>query len=127
MTHGELRRGLPTITAGTLNGMSLKLRDARTVTTAPLAGLGLLAGYLTARETGIRPLGGAVLALAGVYAGRTWLAKRGAGTTAALSAIYLAGFGLSHPLAKKIGAWPAVFTAAAVAAGASYLLVDRRR
>ena len=39
--------------------------------------------------------------------------------------IYLLGFGLSHPLAKKIGPWPAVLTVTAAAAGASYLLVDR--
>jgi len=40
--------------------------------------------------------------------------------------VYLGGFGASHPLAKKIGAWPSVLSVAAVAAGASYLLADRR-
>jgi hypothetical protein len=39
---------------------------------------------------------------------------------------YLGGFGASHPLAKKIGAWPSVFTVAALSAGASYVLADRR-
>ena len=100
-------------------------KDAHDVATAPVVALGLLGGYLTARETMIRPLGGAVLAAAGAYAGRTWLKKRGAGTTVGLSAVYILGFGLSHPLAKKIGPWPAVLSVTAVAAGASYLLVDR--
>ena len=100
-------------------------KNASDVSTAPLVALGLLGGYLTARETMIRPLGGAVLAAAGAYAGRTWLAKRGAATTAGLSAAYLLGFGLSHPLAKKIGAWPSVLAVTAATAGASYLLVDR--
>lgn len=100
-------------------------RDATDVQTAPLTALGLLGGYLAARETGIRPLGGVVLAAAGGYAARTWVAKAGAPTAAALGAIYLVGFGASHPLAKKIGAWPAVLSAAAVSAASSYALVDR--
>jgi hypothetical protein len=46
--------------------------------------------------------------------------------TVALVGVYLGGFGASHPLAKKIGAWPSVFTVAAVSAGASYVRADRR-
>lgn len=67
------------------------MKDARKVSTAPLVAAGLVGGFLTARETGIRPLG---------------------------------GFGASHPLAKKIGAWPAVFSVAAVTATAAYVAVD---
>lgn len=104
----------------------MKLRAARDVSTAPLAGFGLVGGFLAARETGIRPLGGVVLGLTGLYAGRTWLAKAGAPGAAALSAVYLGGFGASHPLAKKIGAWPAVLAVSAVSAAASYLVADRR-
>ena len=55
------------------------------------------------------------------------LAKRGPAVAAVLSAIYLLGFGASHPLAKKIGAWPSVLAVTAVSAGASWALVDRRR
>jgi hypothetical protein len=33
---------------------------------------------------------------------------------------------VSHPLAKKIGAWPAVLTVAAVSAGAAWALNDRK-
>jgi hypothetical protein len=103
----------------------MQLSPARSVSTAPVVALGLLGGYLTARETGIRPLGGVVLAAAGAFAGRTWLAKRGPAVTAALGAVYLLGFGASHPLAKKIGAWPSVLAVTGVSAGASWALVDR--
>jgi hypothetical protein len=104
----------------------VKLTPAASVHTAPLTALGLVGGYLTARESGIRPLGGVLLGAAGVYAGRTWLARRGPAVTAVLSAVYLLGFGLSHPLAKKIGAWPAVLVVTAASAGASWALVDSR-
>ena len=40
--------------------------------------------------------------------------------------LYLGGFGLSHPLAKKMGPWPAVLTVAGASAGASWLLADRK-
>ena len=103
----------------------MPLAPAPSVSTAPLVSLGLIGGYLTARETGIRPLGGLLLGLAGAYCGRTWLAKRGPAVTTALSAVYLLGFGASHPLAKKIGAWPSVLTVTAVSAAASWALVDR--
>lgn len=104
----------------------MKLKPADTVSTAPLTALGLIGGYLSARETGIRPLGGVLLGAAGVYAGRTWLAKSGPGVTVALSAIYVLGFGLSHPLAKRIGAWPSVLAVTAVSAGASWALSDAK-
>lgn len=104
----------------------MKVTPATSVSTAPLVALGLIGGYLTASETGIRPLGGVLLGAAGAYAGRTWLAKRGPGVTVALSAVYVLGFGLSHPLAKRIGAWPAVLSVTAASAGASWWLVDRQ-
>lgn len=103
----------------------MPLTPAASVSTAPVVSLGLLGGYLTARETGIRPLGGVVLGLAGIYAGRTWLAKRGPAVTAALSAVYVLGFGASHPLAKRIGAWPSVLAVTAVSAAAAWALSDR--
>ena len=78
-----------------------------------------------ARLTRVRALGGVVLLANGVLAGRTWYTSAGPVTTAGLSVVYLAGFGLSHPLAKKIGAWPSVFGVAAVNAAASWVLVDR--
>lgn len=95
------------------------------IPTAPVVAAGLVGGYLVARETKVRPLGGAVLGAAGLLAGRTWLRTSGPATTMVLSGVYLGGFGASHPLAKKIGPWPAVLTVAAVSAAASYALSDR--
>jgi hypothetical protein len=40
--------------------------------------------------------------------------------------VYLGGFGGSHPLAKKIGAWPAVLTVAGASAASAWVLSDRR-
>lgn len=101
------------------------VKSANAVHTAPLAALGLVGGYLVARETGIRPLGGVLLGACGAYAGRTWLLKRGPLTAVVLSVLYAGGFGASHPLAKRIGAWPSVLAVTAVSAGASYVLCDR--
>lgn len=84
--------------------MSYTLKDAKDVNTASLVITGLVGGWLTARETGIRPLGGVLLTAAGLWAGRSWLAKGGVPLAAGLGATYVAAFGLSHPLAKKIGA-----------------------
>lgn len=100
------------------------MKHALEVSTAPIVAVGLVGGYLTARETGIRPLGGVVLAAAGAYAARTWWLKKGWPTATALSLGYLGGFGLSHPLAKQIGAWPSVLTVAAANAAAAYVAVD---
>jgi hypothetical protein len=94
--------------------------------TAPVAAGSLVLGYVVARETGVRPLGGVVLAAAGAWCTRAWVRGTGPGTAAALLAVYSAGFAGSHPLAKRIGAWPAVFTGAAVSGAASWVLADRR-
>lgn len=96
------------------------------IPTAPIVALGLLGGYLVARETEIRPLGGAVLAAAGIAAGQQWMRTSGPVGTGVLTAVYLGGFGASHPLAKKIGAWPAVASAAALSAASSWAISDRR-
>ena len=45
---------------------------------------------------------------------------------AILGAVYFGAFGVSHPLAKKIGPWPSVLTVAAVSAAAAWALSDRR-
>lgn len=93
--------------------------------TAPVAAGGLIGGYLTARLTRRRPLGGAVLAAVGALCTQRWQERRGVGAALGLLATYLAAFGLSHPLAKKIGAWPSVFTVAGVSALAAWLVADR--
>jgi hypothetical protein len=100
--------------------------DASKVPTAPVAAAGLLGGYAIARFSGRRELGGAALALAGAWCTREWVRRAGAPTAAGLATVYVAGFGVSHPLAKAVGAWPAVLTAASASAAASHLLADRR-
>ena len=52
--------------------------------------------------------------------------NRGPLVTAGLSALYIGAFGASHPLAKKIGAWPSVLTVTALTSGAAHLLSDRK-
>lgn len=94
----------------------------------PIVAAGLIGGYATARYSGIRPLGGAVLAAAGAGAGRSWL-RRGPAVTGALSATYLGAFGISHPLAKKLGAWPSVLVVTGATVGvtaATLALVDKK-
>jgi hypothetical protein len=50
----------------------------------------------------------------------------GAPLVAGLSAAYWVAMGVSHPLAKKVGTWPSVLGVTAAAAGAAYVLADRR-
>ena len=40
---------------------------------------------------------------------------------------YLAAFGISHPLAKKLGPWPSALSVTAAATAATYTLADRSR
>ena len=91
----------------------------------PIAAGSLVGAYVVARETGVRPLGGVVLVGAGAYLSWRWTREGGPRLAGVLLGTYLAGFGLSHPLAKRIGAWPSVLSAAAVSAAASHLLADR--
>jgi hypothetical protein len=94
--------------------------------TAAIAAGSLVGGYLVARETGVRPLGGAVLAAGGGWCVRRWLPVAGPLGTTALLGAYLGGFGASHPLAKRIGAWPSVLAVAGASGLAAWLVADRR-
>jgi thiol:disulfide interchange protein len=93
------------------------MRDTPTARSSAAAAAGLVGGYLVARVTGRRELGGALFAAAGAWCARDWYRASGPTAAAGLSALYLAAMGGSHPLAKRIGAWPAVaaVTAATVA------------
>jgi hypothetical protein len=77
---------------------------------------GLLGGFAAARYTKRRELGGVVFVLAGTASGREWLRRAGPGAAAALAAVYAAAMGGSHPLAKHVGAWPAVLLVTGVTA-----------
>ncbi|MCM3265555.1 MULTISPECIES: hypothetical protein [Streptomyces] len=96
------------------------------VPTAAVAASGLVGGYSVARWTKKRQLGGAVLAVAGAAAAHQWTKRAGGKAAGALTAAYVAAFAGSHPLAKKVGAWPSVFGVAGAMALASYVVADRR-
>ena len=87
-----------------------------------VAALGLIGGFATAQYTNHRQIGGAVFAAAGVWCEREWSRTSGPLAATALGALYTAAMGGSHPLAKKIGAWPSVIAVAAVTAAASELV-----
>lgn len=97
---------------------------ARIPATAVAAG-GLVGGYAVARWTRKRPLGGVALAAAGTAAAYEWNRRAGARAAVGLTTAYVAAFSGSHPLAKRIGAWPAVFTVAGTVAAASWAVTRR--
>ncbi|MFV2194895.1 hypothetical protein [Nocardiopsis sp. LOL_012] len=96
------------------------------VSSAVLTTAGLVGGYTAARATGNRPLGGVVLAGFGAAAFETWRRRSGAGTALALTGVYVGAFGLAHPLAKRIGSWPAVLGVAAATAALAVAAGDGR-
>jgi hypothetical protein len=88
------------------------------VPSSAVAAFGLTGGFLVGRLTGRRDMAGALFAAAGAWCARDWYRASGPVAAAGLTALYTAGMGGSHPLAKHIGAWPsvAVVTAVTVAA-----------
>jgi hypothetical protein len=96
------------------------------VPSSVIAAGGLVGGYGAARWTKKRPLGGVVLAAAGAAAARQWRERAGGKAAGALSVAYVAAFAGSHPLARKVGAWPSVFGVAGAVALASWAVADRR-
>ncbi|MEV6111037.1 hypothetical protein AB0L59_00620 [Streptomyces sp. NPDC052109] len=96
------------------------------VPSAVVAATGLVGGYGVARWTKKRQLGGAVLGVAGAAAVQQWRKQAGGKAAGALSAAYVAAFAASHPLAKKVGAWPSVLGVAGAVALASWAVADRR-
>lgn len=97
----------------------------RAIPTAPVVAGGLIGGFATARYSGRRELGGVVLGSAGAWCAQRWLRRSGPGVMGVLLGGYLAAFGVSHPLAKRLGPWPSVLAVSAAAAAASYGLADR--
>ncbi|MFJ9560453.1 hypothetical protein ACIRQQ_10475 [Streptomyces fuscichromogenes] len=96
------------------------------VPSSVIAASGLVGGYGVARWTKKRPLGGAVLAVAGAAAAQQWRRQAGGKAAGALSAAYVVAFAGSHPLARKVGAWPSVFGVAGAVALASWAVADRK-
>jgi drug/metabolite transporter (DMT)-like permease len=98
------------------------MSDAPVSFSSPVAVLGLAGGFLVARQTGRRDLGGALFAAAGAFCARDWYRVSGPARAAGLSALYVAAMGGSHPLAKRIGAWPSVAVVTAVTVAAAELV-----
>ncbi|WP_150242849.1 hypothetical protein [Nocardiopsis quinghaiensis] len=97
------------------------------VPSAVLTSAGLLGGYTVARTTGNRPLGGVVPAAFGAAAFGTWRRRSGVGAAVALTGVYVGAFGLAHPLARKVGPWPAVLGVTAAVAAVATASEDRGR
>ncbi len=87
---------------------------------------GLVAGFTVARATGRREVGGAIFALAGAWSGRRWWKSLGPVAGVGLLGLYAGAMGGSHPLAKKIGAWPSVAAVSTLVAVVSEVAMWRR-
>ncbi|WP_369132101.1 hypothetical protein [Modestobacter sp. I12A-02662] len=94
---------------------------------ALLAAVGLAVGFGIAQGTGVRALGGLVLAVCGAGAGWLWYQRRGLAVAAGLAVAYLALFALAHVLSLGLGwpAWLAVGLVTAAAAALSWVVADR--
>lgn len=93
--------------------------------TAPIVATGLIGGFAIARHSGRREVGGLFYAACGAWCVREWFRHGGAKLALPLGLTYVAAFGGSHPLAKKVGAWPSVGLVTAIAAGAAAAAADR--
>ena len=102
---------------------------ARRFPSSALVAVGLAAGFGIAQASGVRALGGAVFAAAGLAAARLWVARRGWAVALGLGALYVGAFVLAHVLALGAGfpAWLAVSLVTITAAGATYGVADRPR
>jgi hypothetical protein len=96
------------------------------IPTSLLAAGGLTGGFALAQATRKRQLGGAAFAAAIAAAVPQWRRTAGTGGAAALTGLSVAALAVSHPLAKKIGAWPSVAAVSGAVALASWAAVDRR-
>ena len=94
---------------------------------AVLVAVGLAAGFGIAQGTGVRALGGAVFAAAGLGAGWLWVRRRGWAVALGLELVYLTAFVLAHVLAIGVGlsAWLAVSLVTLAAAGVTFGVADR--
>lgn len=95
------------------------------IPTAAVAGLTLVGGFAVADLTGVRALGGVVLAAGGLWC---VVRSRAAGWWRLLLVVLLALalFVASHVLGRVLGAWPAVLLAGALLAAGTHAVVDCR-
>jgi len=98
------------------------MSDTPKAASSAVAAIGLTGGFLLARRTGRRELGGALFAAAGAWCARDWYRASGPAAAAGLTALYAAAMGGSHPLARRIGPWPSVLAVTAVTVAAAELV-----
>jgi hypothetical protein len=103
------------------------MSNAPLVPSSAVAAFGLTGGFLAGRWTRRRDLAGALFAAAGAWCARDWYRASGPVAAAGLSALYTAGMAGSHPLAKRIGAWPSVAVVTAVTVAAAELVTRTAR
>lgn len=96
-----------------------------TIPPSLIAALTLILGFGVADLTGVRPLGGVVLFAGALWCGLQWKARRGLPIALGLIGLFLLLFALSHRLGDEIGAWPSVFTVAAVMGLVGWVVGDR--
>jgi hypothetical protein len=94
--------------------------------TSLLAGVTLAVGFGVAQVTGNRPVGGVVLVVGAAVCGYQWWQMAGPLPTFACEFVFFAAFIASHPLAKQMGAWPAVAVVGVAAVVISYVLTTPR-
>jgi hypothetical protein len=92
--------------------------------TWPVASGSLVAGFAVAQATGVRPLGGVVLAAGAGWCAVRWRRTVGLARATGLVALYLLAFVASHLIADTVGTWPAVFIVAAITGAAALLVAD---
>jgi hypothetical protein len=92
-----------------------------------LVAVGLAVGFGIAQGTGVRALGGVILAACGVGAAALWVRRRGWAVAVGLGLLYLAAFVLAHVLALGVGlsAWLSVALVTLTAAGVTFAVADR--
>lgn len=103
---------------------ALVQRARATAATWPVASGSLVAGFAVAQATGIRPLGGIVLAAGAGWCAIRWRRAVGTGRMAGLVGLYLAAFVSSHLVADTLGTWGAVLLVAAITGLAAFLVAD---
>jgi len=92
--------------------------------TWPVASGSLVLGFAVAQATGVRPLGGVVLALGAGWCALRWRHNVGIARTIGLVVLYLAAFAGSHVIADSVGTWGAVLLVAAIVGIAVLLVAD---
>jgi hypothetical protein len=95
------------------------------LSTSVAVATGLLGGFVIGRMTKRPGLADVIFGSVGVLVGTQWLQNRGPATATVLGGVYVGAIGLTHVVASRVGALPAVAVVSSVAAFAAYALHDK--